>query len=294
VPAALFLVENSSVPTDPRVWPECMTLRRAGWDVSVVSPRGASRDAAPHEALEGVEIHRFAPSESSGGVRGYVTEYAVALRRMGRLTRALARARAFDVVHVANPPDVVFLAARAARRGGASLIFDQHDLSPELFEAKFGRHALAHGALVAVERRAYAAADVVISPNESFRRIALERGHKDRADVFVVRNGPDPTAFRPVRGDPSLSRDKAHLLGYVGRMGSQDGVLEAVEALAALRRRRTDWHAVFVGDGEALPDAKRLATRLGVGEQHAERKLDAHQGRRVHGRRQTGGRVRPT
>jgi glycosyltransferase involved in cell wall biosynthesis len=264
VPAVLFLVENASVPTDPRVWPECTTLRDAGWDVVAVSPRGAVTDTAPHEVVDGVDIHRFAPSESGGGIRGYLTEYVVALRAMARLTGELTARRAFDVVHVANPPDVVFVAARAARRRGAALIFDQHDLGPELFETKFGRRRVGRAALVLAERLAFSRADVVIAANESFKRIAVERGRRQPGDVFVVRNGPDPDVFRPVDGDPSLRRGATHLIGYVGRMGSQDGLLEAVEALASLRRRRSDWHAVFVGDGESLPDARAHATRLGI------------------------------
>jgi glycosyltransferase involved in cell wall biosynthesis len=38
----------------------------------------------------------------------------------------------------------------------------------------------------------------------------------------------------------------------------------AVEALAALLRRRSDWHAIFVGDGDVLPDAERAVQRLGL------------------------------
>ena len=45
-------------------------------------------------------------------------------------------------------------------------------------------------------------------------------------------------------------------------MGTQDGVDDAIRALAELRRRRTDWHAVFVGSGEALPGARSLAASL--------------------------------
>ena len=35
-------------------------------------------------------------------------------------------------------------------------------------------------------------------------------------------------------------------------MGPQDGVDHALRALAWLRTRRDDWHAVFVGEGEML------------------------------------------
>ena len=38
--SALILVENDSVPADTRVWAECTSLRRAGWDVTVICPKG--------------------------------------------------------------------------------------------------------------------------------------------------------------------------------------------------------------------------------------------------------------
>ena len=42
----------------------------------------------------------------------------------------------------------------------------------------------------------------------------------------------------------------------------QDGVDHGLRALALLRERRTDWRAVFLGSGHALPDTKCLAVEL--------------------------------
>jgi glycosyltransferase involved in cell wall biosynthesis len=47
-------------------------------------------------------------------------------------------------------------------------------------------------------------------------------------------------------------------------MGPQDGVDHAVRALVGLRRRRDDWHAVFVGGGEMLEPMRRLTRELGL------------------------------
>ena len=55
----------------------------------------------------------------------------------------------------------------------------------------------------------FSAADVVISTNESYRRIALERGGKRPGDVFVVRSGPDLSRVRPVPPDPVLRNGRA-------------------------------------------------------------------------------------
>ena len=54
----LLLGENNSVPADTRVRAECTSLRRAGWDVTVVGPRGRDRDVEHYRELDGVRIHR--------------------------------------------------------------------------------------------------------------------------------------------------------------------------------------------------------------------------------------------
>jgi glycosyltransferase involved in cell wall biosynthesis len=261
----LLVVENASVPTDTRVWSECLTLREAGFDVVVISPQGTAHDLDEVEVRDGITIHRFRLPYAHGGPASFVSEYSVAFSRIWRLARRLRRTRSFAVVHAANPPDFLLLALRGMKRKGTRFIFDQHDLVPELYLSRFGNRRralywLAH----ALERLSFSLADVVISPNDSYRDIALRRGRKQTDDVFVVRNAPDTTLFLPGAEDPTLKHGKPHLLAYVGTMNAQDGVDHGLRALAALKEKRTDWHAVFVGDGDAAADARRLAHELGV------------------------------
>jgi len=263
---ALLISENAPLPADRRVWSEARTLYAAGWEVVAVCAAAADREQPARETLEGIEVRRY-PLKPAGSSRGYLREYGQALWRIRGLVRELQRERPFDVVHVASPPDFLHVAARSARRRGARLIFDHHDLTPELFRTRFGRAGLAHRALLAIERRAMRAADVVVSTNESYRQIALRRGGVDPADVFVVRNGPDLERFRPVEPEPELRRGRAHLIAYLGMMGPQDGIDDALRALAVLRTLRgEDWHAVFVGEGEVRPAMEAMAARLGITE----------------------------
>jgi glycosyltransferase involved in cell wall biosynthesis len=264
LPSTLILVENEPVPADSRVWSICVSLRRAGWDVAVVSPKGAKRDTAPFERLDGVEIHRFDMPENPGSAAGYVREYAIAFARMSALVRRLSGRTSFDVVHACNPPDFLLLMTLRMRRRGVAVIFDHHDLSLELHAAKYTKGSVTRIALRQMERVAFALSDTSLAMNESFREIAITRGGMAPADVFVVRNAPDLTIFRPVDPDPSLSSGASHLIGYVGVMNSQDGVGLALAALDALARRRSDWHAIFVGDGEVLADARESVVRLGI------------------------------
>jgi glycosyltransferase involved in cell wall biosynthesis len=262
--SVLILVENAPVPSDRRVWQEARALTRAGAEVFVVCPRGTSRDNEPFERRDGVSIYRYPARFADGGILDYAREYAGALREMRRLVRRISAERRIDVVQACNPPDILFLAALSARRRGAAFVFDQHDLVPEQSRSQFAGRGLLYRATLAAERLAYALADVVLVTNDSYRDVALSRGRKSRDDVFVVRNAPDLALFRPVDPDPTLTKGASFLIGYVGLIGPQDGVDHTLRALAALKQRRSDWRAIFVGEGDALPEARRLSDEVGL------------------------------
>ncbi|MFF3641348.1 glycosyltransferase family 4 protein [Streptomyces sp. NPDC002564] len=264
---ALILVENLSVPFDRRVWQECRTLRDAGWEVHVICPRGEKRDTEAEAVIDGVRIHRYPLRAATGGPAGYLREYGSALWHTARLARKVGPV---DVVHACNPPDLLFLPALWLKRQGARFVFDQHDLVPELYLSRFDRgEDLLYRAVCALERRTYRAADIVLATNESYRDVAVRRGGKRPEDVFVVRSAPDVERFHAVAPEPELKRGKPHLLCYLGVMGPQDGVDYALRALAKLRDEvgRTDWHAVFVGGGDAFDAMVDLSRRLGLADQ---------------------------
>ena len=192
-------------------------------------------------------------------------EYAWALIQIGRTALRLSRRCHFDVIHVCNPPDVLSVATLPMKLRGSALIFDHHDLVPELYLSRFGgKKGAFYWLTIALERLAFALADVAIATNDSYRRVALSRGRKQPEDVFVVRNDPDLNRFRPREPDPALRRGKPLLIAYAGVMGPQDGVDQAIRALALLRDRRDDWHAAFAGDGDVVEEMRSLADDLGL------------------------------
>jgi glycosyltransferase involved in cell wall biosynthesis len=263
----LMLVENYSVPLDQRVWPECLALKRAGYDVAVICPAGTERDIEHHVVHEGIEIHRYRQSFSSGGIGGYAREYLTALWQTWRLVLRVARDRRIAVVHAANPPDFLLPAVLPLKLRGTRFVFDVHDLVPELYLSRFGRGRDAlYRATRLLERLSFRTSDLVIATNESYRRISIERGGKRPEDVVVVRNGPNLERFRAAEPDETLKRGRTYLLAYVGVMGPQDGIDVALDALTHLRDRRQDWLAVFVGDGDVLPAMRRRTEELGLSE----------------------------
>jgi glycosyltransferase involved in cell wall biosynthesis len=247
----LIVVENLPVPLDRRVWLEATTLTQHGYHVSVICPTGRGWDKQ-YELIDGVHIYRYPePPEAHAGAKAYAVEYGLALWHMFRLARKVRREQGFDVIHGCNPPDLIWLLALRYRPWGVRYLFDHHDVCPELFEAKFNKRGLLYKVMLWWERITFACASVSIATNESFRRIALTRGHMRPEDVFVVRSAPRVEKFELRPADPAVCKGAKTVLGWVGVIGQQEGLDLLIQAVDHLVRQMgiTDLHVVIVGFG---------------------------------------------
>jgi glycosyltransferase involved in cell wall biosynthesis len=264
-PAVLIMVENLPVPLDRRVWQESCALRDAGYDVVVVCPKMRGYTDA-EERLDGIQIYRHWISEEARGIFGFLSEYTSALWGEFFLAWKAWRRHRFRLIHLCNPPDLLFLVALPFRFMGIKVLYDVHDLWPEMFEAKFGRRGLLYWAVRLAERLTYACAGVVLATNESVRHAALVRGKKASEDVFVVRTAPVIPAGQ-IAPDLRLKRDRPFLVGYIGVMGNADGVLLLVEAAHILvnARGRRDIQFLLMGTGPEYDSIRNRRDALGLG-----------------------------
>ena len=265
-PGVLLMVENHSVPADRRVWGEARSLRHAGYRVSVICPRGRHMDREPYALLEDIAIYRFAMPFGGSGRAQFFLEYSWAWLACFGLVLRVWRERGFDALHVGNPPDFFFPLGRLLRLFGKRFVFDQHDLCPETYLSKFpqARRGLMFRLLEWMERSSYAAADVVITTNESYRGMAERRGRVPLERIFVVRNSPNRELFQPRPADAALKRGFDHLVAYVGVMAHQDGVDYLLRAAHHVvhERGRKDVLFVLIGTGDAWDELQRLHAEL--------------------------------
>ncbi len=265
----LILVQNLPVPFDRRVWQEARSLTEANYEVHVICPR-TPRYPRRREVIDGICVYRYAPGpEADSSVAAYLVEYSIAVISQALLALRVRLRRRIAIVHICNPPDLLFLCALPLLALGARLIYDHHDACPELMVAK-GREP--GGRLVRLmarlERLTYRLATVSIETNGSFRAIALGRGGMRPENVFVVRSAPAAGRFAGAEPDDQWRRGRKHLVGYVGIMGSQDGLDYLLDAAAdIIGRGRDDVQFVLVGDGTELPRLRARAANLGLGSQ---------------------------
>lgn len=263
----LIVVENLPARRDRRVWREAQALVAAGYGVSVISP--AAPDDEPERVVDGIRLYTYRPPPEPSGAVGYIWEYAYSFAMISRLSVKAWRNEGFGALQACNPPDVFFPLGAVYRRLGRCFVFDHHDLAPEVYITRYGRD---RGVLLRIlrflERATFRTADHVIATNESYRRVAVERGGCLPSQVTVVRNGPDLELMPQVPACPELKAGRPLLGLWFGNMGPQDGVDRALRAIEVLVHRfgRTDCHFAFVGRGDVLDDMRRLATRLRLDE----------------------------
>jgi glycosyltransferase involved in cell wall biosynthesis len=259
----VIALQNEPYPYDRRVRQEAEALTEAGHSVTVCGPTGFGFDA-PEEVIDGVRVLRHRMPPAGRGIAGYLREYAVSLVRIGRLLRRVGREQPVDVVIVCAPPDLLVLPAPPLRRRGAALVFDHHDLSPELFAVKFGDRRILQAVVRLAERFALRRADVVMATNDTYADIERRRGPVADERIYIVRNGADPNRIHPVAPRPELRFGHDELVCWVGLMSDQEGLHHLLDAAEHLIAKRSSVGVAIVGAGDARDDLIAETERRGL------------------------------
>lgn len=261
----LIIVENLPVPFDTRVWQEATTLVQNGYTVSVISPKGKGYEKEK-EIIDGVHIYRHDLSTEGSGFFGYVKEYSTALKEEYRLAKKVYEEVGFDVIQGCNPPDDIYMVAKKFKKYGVKYVFDHHDVCPELFEAKFGKKGLLYRTQTFLERQTYQYATFAFVTNESYKRVAIERGGMDPEHVLILRSGPKLDRLKIQEPDANLKKGRKYMIGYLGVIGKQEGIPYLLNAAKYIREelKRDDICYGIVGGGTSLEEMKQLTKEMGL------------------------------
>lgn len=257
----VMLLENNGYPRDVRPRREAESLTDAGYDVTVIAPldRGQPRS----DTINGVHVRRFWLPSARDGTTGLLTEYVVANVQL--IVRGItALIRGADVIHLHNPPDTLFPVAWVARLLRRRVVFDLHDISPELFSQKFGPGRTVR-LLRLLERLSVRSAHGLIATNESMAALVAGRTGVSPHRFAMVRNVP-PSSQIPPEGSVRREVLTDPQLVYVGSMESQDGVDE-LPALIRILHDELDLPGAtltVIGDGSRRAAVEAASSDLNV------------------------------
>ncbi|NOY60379.1 MAG: glycosyltransferase family 4 protein [Calditrichaeota bacterium] len=262
----LIIVQNLPVPFDRRVWLEAQTLRDHGYKVSVISPK-SKEFTESYERIDDIAVYRYKMPVNAQGALSYFFEFAYAWLATASLSLKVLFREGFDIIQACNPPDTYFLLARFYKLFGKKFVFDHHDLSPEMFEAKYDKKGgLLHKMLLLLEKWTLKTADIIISTNESYKNVAMSRGGRSEEDIFVVRTGPDLQRLRIMPPENALKRGRKYMVAYLGEMCPQDGVDYLLRSIDHFINKigRKDVQFTLIGGGPAMEDLEKMSDEMGM------------------------------
>ena len=259
----LCMVVHGPFPVgEPRVAREAAAAIEAGFAVDVVATR---RSGEPYQQdVDGVRVYRLPlwHRRGAGAITVAVEYVGFSLLATAFVANLALRSR-YDVVQVHNPPDFLIMAAAIPKALGARVIFDVHDLAPDMFAMRFGARrgaAVADRALRMIERVAVRGADTVITVHEPYRRSLVAHGIS--ADkVVVVMNSLDE---RLLPRQPRRPRSSTFRIFYHGTITPPYGVHLLVEAVAKILPSVENATLEICGEGDAVPALERLIEKLGI------------------------------
>jgi glycosyltransferase involved in cell wall biosynthesis len=163
---------------------------------------------------------------------------------LGRLLKVLKP----DVVHVDEEPYnlATLLAVRDACAVGAKTVFFTWQNLPRRYPPPFSL----------MERWIYRSVDAAIAGTEEAATVLHAKGYKGRVEV-IPQFGVDAERFSPGATPPG----PPWVIGYVGRLVEQKGVMTLLEAAAKLAG---DWRLELIGSGPLRGDLESHARELGV------------------------------
>jgi glycosyltransferase involved in cell wall biosynthesis len=247
---------------------------RAGHGVTVLAASFSHvrtrQPAVGDEQTDGINHRFYATPSYAGNGLGRMKNILAFLRHVWADTPRLVRDFKPEVVIASSTyPMDIWVARRLARKAGAALVFEVHDLWPLSPIELSGMSPWHPFALLCgwAEKTAYRDADVVVSMLPKVHAYMASRG-LDLRKLHIVPNGvsPDEWAGTPesLRADVTRSVAAARargatVVGYAGSMGLPNALDVLLDAAERLQAAGEEIAIVMVGDGH---ERARLLQRL--------------------------------
>jgi glycosyltransferase involved in cell wall biosynthesis len=263
-PFDIVHIAQTQFPDDARPRREALVAAATGARVAVIALQDGL-DPRPVGHYQGVAIIRLPGQRRRGSLGSYVLEYTNFLARAHALMRRDRRFRHARVVHVHTLPDFLVAAARPARRHGARVILDLHEIFPEFTRTKLGPRLgpLAAPIAAAVERWCRRFADVTLTVNREIEGLLASPRAPPEDRIVVVHNHTNPAYLGPEAMTSGVV-DTTLRLAYHGTLTPMYGLDIAVEAVAAARGAGLDVTYDIFGSGPMADALQEQIARLGL------------------------------
>lgn len=277
----LYLLHNSlpfdSAGYSTRSQGVISALRAHGWDVQGVTRPGYPMDRHDEssdyrksalDVVNGNIYHRLideaAVAKSTEALEDYVARYS-------EMLFALALEERPALIHAASNHWNGLAAITAARRLGIPSIYEVRGLW-EITEASRNPEWGQSGAfrfMSRMETDAAISATRVLTITSALKDELVRRG-VPASKISVIPNGVDPVRFKYTVPEPrfglQLGLENKTIIGYIGSLVDYEGLSLLINAAYHLRKRRSEFRLLIVGQGPEEKKLKNLVASLDLGD----------------------------
>jgi glycosyltransferase involved in cell wall biosynthesis len=268
----MIVAQDMTSPLDRRVWLEANTLKDFGCNVVIVCPNSRMFPKLK-ETIDGISIFRYPQLIEGKSIVTTALEYLIASFFLFFYHIWIVFKCKVNVIQYCNPPDFLFMFGFLAKRAlGVSLIFDQHDLSPELLLTKgFSKKSILYKLLDKLETLCMKNVDAVVFASHSFLIKSVQKKALRTTNYNVIKTGPKRDFGKSYERLEFKNEEIDFSVGYVGRMGSQDNLSVLLEAISIIvfEFNFTKIELKLVGDGPECLKLRNLAKKLRI-ERHVQ------------------------
>jgi len=263
-PIDILHIAHSPFPEDPRPRREATAAAALGVRVAVIALQ-SNPEQARVSRWGGILVVRLPGRKRRGGPLSYIADYLVFLARARALVALTPRLKRSRIVQVHTLPDFLVAAATPARRVGAKVILDMHEIFPEFTRSKFPGVLGAVGERLALrlERWSRRKADILVTVNRPIRTLLESRPARIRETIEVIHNSPDPRELPEPASTPKVVPGELRLV-YHGTLTRLYGLDFAVQAVAKASRAGVRVSLDIFGDGPERSAISAAATDLGI------------------------------
>jgi glycosyltransferase involved in cell wall biosynthesis len=264
---SVCIVVQNNYEFDPRVRRKAEALVAAGYCVDVLALR--SPHAKKAYTLNGVNVYTLSLGKKRGSLARYLFEYvAFFLWAFVRVTLQMRRKR-YAIIDVNTLPDLLIFASIFAKRGGAKVVLDMHEITPEFYMSKYGA---AEGSWLArllkhLERISFNFADHVTTVNEPIRGLLVGRG-LPHSKSTVIMNAVDEKFFAESSCFPTVSDAAAaprrFVMMYHGTLSKIYGLEVAIEAFGMAHEQMPGAELWILGNGPEKGALEGLTQQCGL------------------------------
>lgn len=259
---------------DTRVRRQVAALETAGHEVVVLCAKAYSTESVWSKSKV---LRTFTPRKKGGSMSRRLFEYmfftAEAFLRVFFLSLTFRP----SVVQVANMPDFLVVAALPAKLLCKSkIVFDLHDLMPELFNSKANAGPLLKTLMRWQESIGVRLADTVITVNGVC--VEILRSRYPKVYPLMIPNAPDPQTFPRLAPRNEFGTSGNFRIGYHGTVARRWGVATIIRSMVLLSKAGLRVTLDVWGGGEELADMEELARQLNVADIvhfHGQTKIDS-------------------